>query len=137
MDVKSIQTLDQLIFYGRNSDYSIHKLAFLVKVDDNVFISSLPYEKYDKLIKSRSQTIELTPEQLHVYAYRPDLMSTVLYGTPLLSHLILYLNGGAAYKFNHKTVTLLPASEVNNILQAVLNHEADRIKRNQADVLTP
>lgn len=133
-DFSDIRTLDDLIKAGTKSDYALPLLAIKVKESDRIFLDYLAYDKYRSLILSKCQTIALTDEEWRKYAYRPDLVSMNIYGTPLLKHLVLFLNGGSAYKFNKKKLTLLPAVEIENLLQNIILHESDRIDKNTADV---
>lgn len=134
VDFAQIQTLDDLIEAGTKSDYALPLIVMKVKESDLTFLDYLCYDKYKNLIEAKCQTITLSDEEWRTYCYKPDLMSMKLYKTPNLSHLILFLNGGSIYKFRKKTVTLLPANQINDFLQTIILHESDRITRNNTAV---
>ena len=133
-DFSKVQTLDDLIEVGTKSDYALPLIAMKVKEADLTFLDYLSYDKYRNIIEKKCQKYTMTDEEWRTYAYKPDLLSMKLYKTPNLSHLILFLNGGSVYKFCNKTLTILPANQINDFLQSILLHESDRLNKNASDV---
>ena len=77
-----------------------------------------------------AQVVELTDEELNKYKYSPELLSYDLYGTPNLSHLILYINRCPAYSFNRKNIKLIKPNYIETVLQKIIQHEQNNITKN-------
>lgn len=139
-DYSQVQTLNDYIRYGKTSSYSIPRVIFVSKEiynDDHiVFLDELAYSKYDQLITTNSVIIELTPEEQAIYKYNPQALSTYLYGTPNLDHLILYLNKCSEFEFTPKRVKLIMYSRVESILKTILQHEESNMNEAYIDATT-
>ena len=104
-----VQTLSDFVRYGYTSSYSIQSISLFYKDKENdiIYLDKLVYQKYDGLIMSMAQNVELTDDEINKYKYSPELLSSDLYGTPNLSHLILYINRCPAYSFKRKNIKLI------------------------------
>lgn len=130
-----IQTLSDFIRYGYTSSYSIQKLSFFYKDNGITYLDKLVYQKYDSLLMKMSSIVELTDEELSKYQFYPELLSYDLYGTPNLSHLILYLNRCASYEFKRKNIKLIQPSYIDNVFQKIIEHEQKNIDKNYKSTL--
>lgn len=127
MDNSKVQTLSDYIRYGKISSFSIPQVS-LVKNDGGVvFLDELAYAKYDNLLMNNSEMITLTTEEYNRYRLDPQALSTALYGTPNLDHLILYLNRCNEFEFDIKQVRLMKYSNISSILKMILSHEENNI----------
>lgn len=134
-DNSKVQTLSDLIRYGYTSAYSIQSLSLFYKDNDIIYLDKLVYQKYDKLIMNMAQNIELTDEEINKYKYSPELLSSDLYGTPNLSHLILYINRCPAYSFKRKNIKLIQPSYIEKIFQKIIEHEQNNLNKNYRETL--
>ena len=127
MDNSKVQTLLDYIRYGKTSSFSIPQVSFLRKDNGVVFLDELAYAKYDDLLMNNSEIINLTTNEYNKYRLDPQALSSDLYGTPNLDHLILYLNRCSEFEFDIKQVRLLKYSNINSILKMILSHEENNI----------
>ena len=127
MDNSKVQTLSDYIRYGKTSSFSIPQVSFVKNSDGIVFLDELAYAKYDDLLMNNSEIITLTVEEYNRYRLDPQALSNVLYGTPNLDHLILYLNRCSEFEFDTKQVRLMKYSNVSSILKMILSHEENNI----------
>lgn len=134
-DNSKVQTLSDLVRYGYTSSYSIQSLSLFYKDNDIIYLDKLIYQKYDRLIMSMTQNIELTDDELNKYKYSPELLSFDLYGTPNLSHLILYVNRCPAYSFKRKNIKLIQPSYIEQVFQKIIEHEQNNLNKNHKSVL--
>lgn len=128
-DNSKIQTLDDFIRYGRTSNYTVPTTAYIRRVDDIILHDKFAYEKYHKLIMGMSRFATLSDEELQVYRYRPDLISNYLYGTPNLSHLLLYINQCSEYEFNKKRIRVISLDNIQELFNFIMAHETDFMKK--------
>lgn len=133
MDLSNIQTLDDLIEFGKNGDFSLNNLGLLHKDTeyDLTYIYELVYTRYEDILRSRMFKITYNDKERRKYMYRPELLCMDVYGTPLLYHLILFLNNVGAHRFNKKYVYLLSKSDIKGILQDIIMKEEKHLKSNR------
>ena len=129
-DNSRVQTLSHFIRYGYTSSYSIQAISLFYKDGDIIYLDQPVYQKYDRLVMAMAQVVELTDEELNKYKYSPELLSYDLYGTPNLSHLILYINRCPAYSFNRKNIKLIKPNYIETVLQKIIQHEQNNITKN-------
>ncbi len=129
MDNSKVQTLNDFIRYGNTSTYSIPNSSFLRRFEDIVLLDKFAYDKYSKLIFGMSIFATLTDEELNVYKYRPDAISFKLYGTPNLSHLLLYLNRCSEYEFNKKRIRYITLENIQELFNLIMTHETDNMNK--------
>ena len=129
MDNSKVQTLNDFIRYGNTSTYSIPNSSFLRRFEDIVLLDKFAYDKYSKLIFGMSTFATLTDEELNVYKYRPDAISFKLYGTPNLSHLLLYLNRCSEYEFNKKRIRYITLENIQELFNLIMTHETDNMNK--------
>lgn len=135
MGNSDVQTLDDLIHYGYSSSYSVQILSLFQKEDDIIYFDKFVYQKYDKLIMAMSKIIVLTDEEFLKYRLYPERLSYDLYGTPNLSHLILYINRCADYEFKRKNIRLIPPDYISQIFQKIIEHEQKNLDKNSRSIL--
>lgn len=126
---KKVQTLNDLIRYGKTSSFSLPSVSFLQKRDNVIYLDQLVYNKYKDLINDKAMQITLTTVEYNKYKLNPKLLSYDLYGTPNLDHLILWLNNTSEFEFDTYTIKLIPKSIVRNLLNSILVHEESNIKK--------
>lgn len=131
---KHIQTLNDLIRYGKTSSFELPQLSFLTKEDNIVYLDSVCYDKYRDLLIGKSKYIPLTTEEYNKYRYNPKALSTEIYGTPNLYHLILWLNDTSEFEFDTTNVRLITKSTLNSIFKTILAHEEPNVLKSQANV---
>ena len=129
MDNSKVQTLSDYIRYGKTSSFSIPNVSLVKNNEGIVYLDELVYAKYDDLIMANSTIINLTTEEYNRFRLDPQALSTVLYGTPNLDHLILYLNRCSEFDFDIKQVRLMKYSDVSSILKTILSHEENNIQK--------
>ncbi len=129
MDNSKVQTLNDFIRYGNTSTYSVPNSSFLRRFEDIVLLDKFAYDKYNKLIFGMSTFATLTDEELNVYKYRPDAISFKLYGTPNLSHLLLYLNRCSEYEFNKKRIRYITLENIQELFNLIMTHETDNMNK--------
>ena len=129
-DNSRVQTLSDFIRYGHTSSYSIQAISLFYKDGDIIYLDQPVNQKYDRLVMAMAQVVELTDEELNKYKYSPELLSYDLYGTPNLSHLILYINRCPAYSFNRKNIKLIKPNYIETVLQKIIQHEQNNITKN-------
>ena len=129
MDNSKVQTLSDYIRYGKTSSFSIPQVSLVKNSEGIVFLDELAYAKYDDLLMNNSTIITLTTEEYNLYRLDPQALSTALYGTPNLDHLILYLNRCSEFDFDIKQVRLMKYSDVVQILKLILSHEENNINK--------
>ena len=101
MNNSKVQTLTDFIRYGKTSSFSIPQVSFLMKDENNiVYLDEVVYAKYSKLLMDESAIIDLTTTEYNLYRLDPKRLSTDLYGTPNLYHLILFLNNVSEFEFD-------------------------------------
>ena len=122
-DNSKVQTLTDLIRYGQTSTYSVPRSILLSRFEEFVLLDKFIYEKYSNLMFGLSRVIELTNDELNEYKYKPDLLSYRLYGTPNLSHVLLYLNKCSEFEFNKKRVRYIPIDNIQTIFNLIMSHE--------------
>ena len=127
MDNSKVQTLSDYIRYGKTSSFSIPQVSLVKNSEGIVFLDELAYAKYDDLLMNNSTIINLTTDEYNKYRLDPQALSTALYGTPNLDHLILYLNRCSEFDFDIKQVRLMKYSDVIQILKLILSHEENNI----------
>ena len=132
---RDIQTLDDLIVFGKTSEYSQPTISLYFVDNGNIFLDRLVYDRYISLLRRLSEQIELTDKQYNRFKYKPDLLSMVLYETPNLEHLIMSLNNRTSYMFNQRKILLLPPSLVEEVLQEILINEKKRLDKNLVKTL--
>lgn len=132
-----VQTLSDFVRYGYTSSYSIQSISLFYKDKENdiIYLDKLVYQKYDGLIMSMSQNVELTDDEINKYKYSPELLSSDLYGTPNLSHLILYINRCPAYSFKRKNIKLIQPSYIEKIFQKIIEHEQSNLNKSYRETL--
>ena len=106
MDNSKVQTLSDYIRYGKTSSFSVPQVSLVRNVEGVVILDELVYSKYDDLLMANSEMITLTTEEYNRYRLDPQALSNILYGTPNLDHLILYLNRCSEFDFDIKKITL-------------------------------
>ena len=124
-----VQTLDDFVRYGRTSTYTVPTSSFIRRFDDLIIHDKFPYDKYHKLIMGMSRFAILSDEEINIFKYRPDLISYKLYGTPNLSHLILYLNQCAEYEFDKKRIRLISLENIQELFNLIMANESDKMKK--------
>lgn len=127
MDNSKVQTLTDYIRYGKTSSFSIPQVSLVKNVDGIIFLDELAYSKYDDLLMNNSEIITLTTDEYNRFRLDPQALSSALYGTPNLDHLILYLNRCSEFDFDIKKVRLMKYSNINSILKLILSHEENNI----------
>lgn len=136
MNNSKVQTLTDFIRYGKTSSFSIPQVSFLMKDENNiVYLDEVVYAKYSKLLMDESAIIDLTTTEYNLYRLDPKRLSTDLYGTPNLYHLILFLNNVSEFEFDLKRIRLLNYSSVTNILKLILSHEENNINKSIASCM--
>lgn len=128
-DNSKIQTLKDFIRYGSTSTYTIPTSSYIRRFEDLIIHDKMAYEKYNDLIFGMSTVTTLTDDEMNVFKYRPDLFSYKMYGTPNLSHLILYLNKCAEYEFNKKRVRYITLDNIKEIFNLIMANESEGMKR--------
>ena len=127
MDNSKIQTLSDFVRYGKTSSFTIPQVSLVMQDERIVFLDEVVYSKYANLLMQRSSVIDLTTVEYNNYRLDPKKLSTELYGTPNLYHLILFLNNVSEFEFDLKRIRLLPYSDVENIFKYILAHEEKNI----------
>ena len=136
MNNSKVQTLTDFIRFGKTSSFSIPQVSFLMKDEDNiVYLDEVAYAKYGNLLMSESTMIYLTTKEYNLYRLDPKRLSTDLYGTPNLYHLILFLNNVSEFDFDLKRIRLLNYSSVTNMLKLILSHEENNINKSIASCM--
>ena len=132
-----VQTLSDFVRYGYTSSYSIQSISLFYKDKENdiIYLDKLVYQKYDGLIMSMAQNVGLTDDEINKYKYSPELLSSDLYGTPNLSHLILYINRCPAYSFKRKNIKLIQPSYIEKIFQKIIEHEQSNLNKSYRETL--
>ena len=133
-DNSKIQTLSDFVRYGKVSSYSVPNVSLLIKNGNLVQLDQLAYAKYDNLLMNNSYIIDLSIEEYNRFRLNPKLLSTYLYGTPNLYHLILYLNRCSEFEFDMQRIRLLKKSDVNQLFKLILAHEDENIKKSKQNI---
>lgn len=131
---KNVQTLDDLIRYGETSSFEIPPISLLTREDNIIYLDTLCYDKYRNILLKESILITLTTNEYNKYRYNPKSLSTEIYGTPNLYHLILWLNDSSEFEFDKLNVRLIPKSSLNVIFKSIIAHEESNVLKSQADV---
>lgn len=134
-DNSSVQTLSDFVRYGYTSSYSIQSLSLFYKDNGIVYLDKLIYQKYDQLIMAMTQNVVLSDEEFMKYKFSPEKLSTDLYGTPNLSHLILYVNRCPAYAFKRKNIKLISPNYIKKVFQRIIEHEQKNLTTNYKSTL--
>ena len=133
MNNSKVQTLSDLIRYGKTSSFALPLVSTYTRNGDLVHLDELAYAKYDDMLMRFSEVVTLTTEEYNKFRFNPQLLSVLLYRTPNLDHLILYLNRCSEFEFDFKRVRLLPYSAVIDLFKHILSHEEGNIKKSQLD----
>lgn len=128
-DNSKVQTLDDYIRYGRTSNFTVPTSSYIRRVDDIIIHDKFAYEKFHKIIMGMSTYAVLTDEEQQVFKYRPDLISYKLYGTPNLSHLLLYINQCSEYEFDKKRIRVISLDNIQELFNIVMAHEGEFMKK--------
>ena len=129
-DYSKIRTLDDFKRFGYTESYTIPNSTYFQRYEDLVILKNLAYDKYDKYLSGISYLLELSDDDLNKYRFKPDLLSTELYGTPTLQHLILYINATSEYDFQSRYVKLIPPDYIDQVYTYIMSHESSHIKAN-------
>lgn len=124
-DNSNIRTLDDFVRYGNTSTYTVPLSSYIRRFENYVIHDKFAYDKYNKLLFGLSIFANLSDEEVNTYKYRPDALSTKLYGTPNLSHLLLYLNKCSEYEFNKKRIRYITADNIQTIFNLIMANESD------------
>lgn len=125
---KNIQTLSDLIRYGKTASFSLPLVSYLTKNEDIVFMDELAYNKYRNILLDQSIWITLTTKEYNLYRLNPKKLSIDLYATPNLDHLILWLNNTSEFEFDKYNIRLIPRYALNTVFKQILAHEEQNIK---------
>lgn len=129
VDNSKIRTLNDFVRYGRTSNYTVPTSSFVRRFNDLIIHDKFAYDKYHKLIMGMSTYAVLSDEELQVFKYRPDLISYKLYGTPNLSHLLLYLNQCSEYEFDKKRIRVISLDNIQELFNLIMAHESDFMRK--------
>lgn len=133
MNNSGVQTLVDYIRYGKTTSFSIPNVSFVNRNGPYIFLDQLAYAKYDDLLMANSSLVDLTTEEYNRYRLDPQALSTTLYGTPNLDHLILYMNRCSEFEFDMKQIRLLNYSKIDSVLKIILSHEDNNIQKSIAN----
>lgn len=111
----STKTLSALINY--TDIYDINNVAFLHTTGYLVVKSTTAFQKFYPYVKDYLSSYRVTDDQREKYRYRPDLLSSDVYGTPMLGWLIMWMNGQECpSKFRIKqTIVLINPSQIQDV----------------------
>lgn len=128
--LNSYKTLQSLIDY--TDIYDINSATFYTTVDHMVVKSTTSFQKFYPYVKEYIQIYKVTKEQREKYRYRPDLLSTDIYGTPLLGWFIMWMNGQECpSKFRIKqTIALVPPDQVQELFITIKSKNNKKLEEN-------
>ena len=98
---------------------------------DNIALEEAERKRYYERLYETDDSVE----EYNRFRLNPQLLSTILYNTPNLSHLILYLNRCSEFEFDFKQVRLIPFSVINDLFKRILSHEENNVNKSQNDSL--
>lgn len=113
--LNNTKTLSELIDY--TDVYDINNVAFLNTVSYMIVKSTTAFQKFYPYVKEYLSVYKVTKDQRQKYRCRPDLLSSDVYGTPLLGWFIMWMNGQECpSKFRIKqTIVLINPSQIQNL----------------------
>lgn len=137
--LNSINTISDMVEYGKNLEISHAKLNIKAKVSNNIrdgiivnFSSILL--KYQDYLKDYIVDVIFNNEEYAKYKFQPKLLSQELYGTTEMWSSILMINNiYSCSEFNLKKLKLF-RSDIFDFINEVLVLEDSAIKRNNAEI---
>lgn len=124
------KTLQDIIDY--TDVYDIRNVAFYNTVDHLIVKSTTAFQRFYPYIKEYIAEYRVTKEQREFYRYRPDLLSTDVYGTPMLGWFIMWMNGQECpSKFRIKqTIMLVPPDQIENLFITIKTKNQNALDSN-------
>lgn len=134
--LNGIKTLQEVIDY--TDVYDINNVTYFTKVDHLVVKSTTAFQRFYPYIKQYLQTYAVTKEQREHYRYRPDLLSSDIYGTPTLGWFIMWMNGQECpSKFRLKqSIVLVPPTDIQTLFITIKTKNQDKLENNWTDYLS-
>ena len=116
--------------------YDINNVTYFTKVDHLVVKSTTAFQRFYPYVKQYLQTYAVTKEQRE--HYRPDLLSSDIYGTPTLGWFIMWMNGQECpSKFRLKQyIVLVPPTDIQTLFITIKTKNQDKLENNWTDYLS-
>ena len=130
-------TLDDVI--EKEDRYDINKILFFSMTEDRTLVvkDTNLFTIYMRYLQQYIAAFKISKALRQYYRFRPDLLSTDLYGTPNLAWLLLTLNyQECASKFRLKsTVRIIPAQYLAQVYDTIVTKSTDKLAANWDEFL--
>lgn len=125
-------TIEQFIASNSNITISYEKLSLIEKINSVYMVTYNLLNDYKKELDDLAVTVSLSDTDYLRYAYKPKLLAYDIYGSTELYFIILFINNMCNVKeFTNKKIKMLKKDDLNKVLSAIYNSEAETIKRNR------
>lgn len=138
--INSIKTISNQIRYGSIIELSVRNFhehdVLHTKEDTKIILNTLSIlNNYWHFLQNYIVSVELSPEEIHKYEYKPKLMSYDLYGTIEYYYLILRINNmDSVSDFGNIKNLKLFSRGITAFLNEVYIKEKTRITKDAAKV---
>lgn len=130
-------TLDDVI--NKQDRYDINKILYFTTTEDRTLVvrDSNLFTTYLRYLQQYIVRFRVSKAHRQYYRFRPDLLSTDLYGTPNLAWLLIMLNDQeCASKFRLKsTVKIIPTEYLSQVYDTIVTKSTDKLNANWNEYL--
>lgn len=119
------KTLNEYMNGVKADFFYIKSISKISEYSGYELLDTISIEPYIKLLKARSQLVELPDSDVQKYKFKPRLLSNLIYGTENLYYIILMLNDMTVETFIPKKIYLLSSSN-RSLIETIINKERSR-----------